>query len=659
MCRAMDTDAQIHEEDSREQHLRKQLAAAVRKIGWSYAIYWSISSHQPGVLAWTDGFYNGEIKTRKTTQPTELNSDHIGLQRSEELRELYESLSAGDSNLHNRRPCASLSPEDLTDTEWYYLVCMSFTFTIGQGFGFDFLLLFRLPGKAFANDQLTFGYSFSFDMLLLFSLLCLSFDAIQSASIQTVLCIPFMDGVLEFGTTELVLEDPAFATQTTNVFWELPVPVCSEQSISTPEMAEMAATDQVIQNQNLGDDLDNSMVLEDENLVIESSNPLEIHPVHFPFALQSYATTKDEAEKLHFDICEELNISSPGDGSNECFRTQQLEDLLELNGLNCLHGSLNSNEQESLSIVDAQQLLSSTNKVQVGNDIHYVRTLTRILCNSKQVKSMPCFSKVSHKSSFIVWSRGLSSAKPFNGTPQKLLKKIIIDGEWLLNGSILNCQEQNGLPGNLLKKGQPRTTSVLSERRRREKLNEKFVLLQSLVPSISKVDKASILGDTIDYLKDLEKRVQELESCRKSSEDLDTEDRSKHPDDVAERTSDNYGNKEITIVGRKRSAHKRKADLLEAEGEHHWVLSKEGPIDVNVTFNKKEVAVVMHCPWRECLLLEIVESIGNFHLDPVSMQSSIVEGALALTIKCKLRSTSEASPGMIKRALQRVIGKCL
>lgn len=151
--------------------------------------------------------------------------------------------------------------------------------------------------------------------------------------------------------------------------------------------------------------------------------------------------------------------------------------------------------------------------------------------------------------------------------------------------------------------------------------------------AVHQVDKASILGDAIDYLKDLEKRVQELESCRKW-EDLETEDRSKHPDeDVAERTSDNYGNKDITI-GRKPLSYKRKA-----EGEqYHWVLSKEGPIDVNVSFNKKEVAVVMHCPWRECLLLEIVESIGNFHLDPVSMQSSIVDGVLALTLKCKVKA---------------------
>ena len=68
------------------------------------------------------------------TQPMELKADQMGLQRSKQLRELYGSLSAGDNNQQTRRPSASLSPEDLTDAEWYYLVCMTFTFTPGQGY---------------------------------------------------------------------------------------------------------------------------------------------------------------------------------------------------------------------------------------------------------------------------------------------------------------------------------------------------------------------------------------------------------------------------------------------------------------------------------------------------------------------------------------------
>ncbi|KAG6434986.1 hypothetical protein SASPL_106633 [Salvia splendens] len=51
---------------------------------------------------------------------------------------------------------------------------------------------------------------------------------------------------------------------------------------------------------------------------------------------------------------------------------------------------------------------------------------------------------------------------------------------------------------------------VLAERRRREKLNERFVMLRSMVPFVTKMDKASILTDTIEYLKQLKWRIQQL-----------------------------------------------------------------------------------------------------------------------------------------------------
>ncbi|KAL5096977.1 hypothetical protein RYX36_001304, partial [Vicia faba] len=77
--------------------------------------------------------YNGAIKTRKTVQPMEVSAEEASLQRSQQLRELYESLSAGETNPPTRRPCASLSPEDLTESEWFYLMCVSFSFPPGVG----------------------------------------------------------------------------------------------------------------------------------------------------------------------------------------------------------------------------------------------------------------------------------------------------------------------------------------------------------------------------------------------------------------------------------------------------------------------------------------------------------------------------------------------
>lgn len=51
-----------------------------------------------------------------------------------------------------------------------------------------------------------------------------------------------------------------------------------------------------------------------------------------------------------------------------------------------------------------------------------------------------------------------------------------------------------------------------AERQRREKLNQRFYTLRSVVPNVSKMDKASLLADAVSYINELKQKVQELES---------------------------------------------------------------------------------------------------------------------------------------------------
>ncbi|KAI3681905.1 hypothetical protein L6452_36712 [Arctium lappa] len=53
---------------------------------------------------------------------------------------------------------------------------------------------------------------------------------------------------------------------------------------------------------------------------------------------------------------------------------------------------------------------------------------------------------------------------------------------------------------------------VEAERQRREKLNQRFYTLRSVVPNVSKMDKASLLADAVCYIKKLKEKVEELES---------------------------------------------------------------------------------------------------------------------------------------------------
>ncbi|KAL5703961.1 hypothetical protein ACHQM5_022449 [Ranunculus cassubicifolius] len=52
---------------------------------------------------------------------------------------------------------------------------------------------------------------------------------------------------------------------------------------------------------------------------------------------------------------------------------------------------------------------------------------------------------------------------------------------------------------------------IIAERKRREKLSQRFIALSALVPDLKKTDKTSVLEDCIKYIKKLQERVKALE----------------------------------------------------------------------------------------------------------------------------------------------------
>ncbi|KAK4346722.1 hypothetical protein RND71_033061 [Anisodus tanguticus] len=66
--------------------------------------------------------------------------------------------------------------------------------------------------------------------------------------------------------------------------------------------------------------------------------------------------------------------------------------------------------------------------------------------------------------------------------------------------------------------GQP-SKNLMAERRRRKRLNDRLSMLRSIVPKISKMDRTSILGDTINYVKELLDKIHRLrQDCEMEDE---------------------------------------------------------------------------------------------------------------------------------------------
>ncbi|CAI8619439.1 unnamed protein product [Vicia faba] len=589
------------------QNMKEQLALAVRSIQWSYVIFWSESANQPGVLSWGEGYYNGDIKTRKTSQGVELSSDEIGLQRSEQLRELFGTLKPVETSPPTKRPSAALSPEDLSDTEWYYLVCMSFVFNIGQG----------LPGRTLANGQPIW-------LINAYSTDCKVFSRALLA--KTVVCFPFMNGVIELGTTDLVMEDLSLI-----------------QQIKTS--------------------LSNILTVDDDPINVRAT----LHPRNNEDVACVAAFDHDDYN-VEYDI---MNRTTSPNGSSNALQTNQLRDMVESWHVieddlsNCVHNSVNSSDCISQTIASAPkgrgEDCNNDQKMTLvdplSEDWHYQKILAALLKSNDQITMEMHFQNFHQESSFCVWNKGgaLDCHRPRQGTSQKLLKKILFEVPRMHMDGLVESQEENDYREGPRLETDEGMNHVLSERRRRAKLNERFLTLRSMVPSNSKDDKVSILDDAIEYLRKLEKRIKDMQGQR---EPIDIESRSKRTHhDMMERTSDHYYNNK-TNNGKKPMVKKRKiCNIDETRVIYSDALKGSSTSDVTVKMSDNGVVIEMKCPCRSGRILEIMEAVNNLNIDFNSVQSTEADGSLHLIIKSKFTGLTNATAKRIKQVLHKVASK--
>ncbi|KAJ7004090.1 transcription factor GLABRA 3-like isoform X2 [Populus alba x Populus x berolinensis] len=457
-----------------------------------------------------------------------------------------------------------------------------------------------------------------------------------------------MRGVVELGVSEQVLEDPSLIQHIKTSFLEIPYTVTANHSSAKS----------------------------DKELACATFNR-EIHDTKPVLVIR----------------CGELDTVSPDDNSND----QAATDSIMVEGLNGgasqvqswqfmdddfsnrVHHPLNSSDCVSQTIVDPVMLVpflkdgkvngQSLQDIQDCNhkkltalnlqsdDLHYQSVLSCLLKTSHPLILGPNVRNCHQEPSFVSWKKAglMHSQNLESGTPQKILKKILFEVPRMHVDGLLDSPEYSSdkVVGGRPEAAEIGASQVLSERSRREKLNKRFMILKSIVPSISKVDKVSILDDTIQYLQELERKVEELE-CRRELLEAITK---RKPQDTVERTSDNCGSNKIGN-GKNSLTNKRKApdnDEMEPDTNHN--ISKDGSADhITVSMNKGDVVIEIKCLWREGILLEILDAASQLHLDSHSVQSSIMDGILSLTIKSKHKGLNAPSVGTIKHALQIVAG---
>ncbi|CAB4314411.1 unnamed protein product [Prunus armeniaca] len=105
-----------------------------------------------------------------------------------------------------------------------------------------------------------------------------------------------------------------------------------------------------------------------------------------------------------------------------------------------------------------------------------------------------------------------STLKPKDEAPSQINMQF---SPLISKSSIKDCSQGTKRPYSITRTPSHAQEHIMAERKRREKLSERFIALSAIVPGLKKMDKASVLGDAIKHVKQLQDRVKVLEEQTK------------------------------------------------------------------------------------------------------------------------------------------------
>nr|AHN63211.1 transcription factor MYC2 [Salvia miltiorrhiza f. alba] len=428
--------AQFFNQETLQQRLLSLIEDAAHE-SWTYAIFWQSSVVDyggPSVLGWGDGYYKGEEnKGKRQTASSPAEQDH----RKKVLRELNSLISGPPTAVDDA------VDEDVTDTEWFFLISMTQSFVNGSG----------LPGQALyssspvwvtGTDRLAASH-------------CDRARQAHGFGLQTLVCVPCSNGVVELGSTEPIFQSSDLMNKVRVLF------NFNFNGIETSSASASWA---------LGGDNDPSALwLTDPSSSTADINTSATLPIKFnenPNPSSSSLTESPNVQSQGF-FNKELNFSEIG------FR----------NSVNC--------KRESGEILNFGESAKRSDVVVV-----------------KESKKR---SPMAAEEGMLSFTSGVL-LKADNNTIESdhsdLEASVVKEAD---SSRVVNPEKRPRKRGRKPANGREEPLNhVEAERQRREKLNQRFYALRAVVPNVSKMDKASLLGDAIAYINELKSKVQNAES---------------------------------------------------------------------------------------------------------------------------------------------------
>ncbi|THU56288.1 hypothetical protein C4D60_Mb11t15700 [Musa balbisiana] len=492
-----------------QETLQQRLQALIEgdRESWTYGIFWRSSvdgATGAYFLGWGDGYHKGceedKRKQRVANAVSAVEQEH----RRRVLRELRSIIySAGSS-----APDDTVD-EEVTDTEWFFLVSMTQSFVNWGG----------LPGQAlFAGAPVWVAGA---DRLA--SAPCERARQAQLFGLQTMVCVPVGSGVLELGSTDVVSHSPEILGKIRVLFLfsspDLPSSsTAAAVSWITPQPAAATpATDQ--------GETDPSVLWLTDPSAVEIKD--SVSPVT---ATADISVTKPRTQCENNPSSSILteNPSSSRQIQKPHHHHQQQH---QGSGSNPQNQTFYSKLASSVSVPpQPTEPCSKRNPSPApvaGGLFSHNQAATAVAEDMKNKGSTGVTSRVSNQEAGMLCFSSAPARAPSNGQmkssgggvggildcPDSDQSDLEASAREVESNRVVEPEKRPRKRGRKPANGREEPLNhVEAERQRREKLNQRFYALRAVVPNVSKMDKASLLGDAVSYINELRSNLQTLEA---------------------------------------------------------------------------------------------------------------------------------------------------